>query len=435
MPQVSIQGGERVRIAGLNSTPQYNDYIATVVSMRENGRVAVEVLWSGTKKTLALKPTNIKMLDPEARSKVAKSVTAIIARLANNGKERALAAQQGLDHAAKLASLAGDEVASEVERSALSGRAARLKEQVEAGALAPEWPAEMVTELAILLDAVRAAQWKATPGSTIGAEAWKSASRTVDGLELVAGELQGGSAAPAAQIPAPAAGGIDAAQEQMIAELEEKKAAALAREDYEECGRLKQEIQTIRSLIDSGALSFTNQPPPVAKPEETPPPAVAPATPAEVPGPVPTLTGGERVRVLGLGKAPQYNEYVGRVGEVREDGRAVVGLVYNGEEKQLALSPKNLRLVDPDARSKLSGKVTDVVDSLSTGMHGRQRGTKQVQALPTRLSVTRRFAGLVPNERCRMIPCRRWRAAPASSSRCLRASPRSAQQWSNASSG
>jgi hypothetical protein len=136
----------------------------------------------------------------------------------------------------------------------------------------------------------------------------------------------------------------------------------------------------MRSLMASGALSFSNQapPPPVAAeaPQQTSVTSATaePSEPEEIPGEVPTLVGGERVRVVGLGKAPHYNEYVGKVSELRTDGsgRAVVDLVYMGEPKHLALLPANLRLLDPDGtrRSELSGKVTDVVDSLSTGMSG-----------------------------------------------------------------
>ena len=151
----------------------------------------------------------------------------------------------------------------------------------------------------------------------------------------------------------------------------------------------------MRSLMASGALSFSDGPPPIAAQTEAPPVASdGEQVPVPVPGDPPTLVGGERVRILGLGKAPHFNEYVGKVSELRSDGsgRAVVDLVYMGEPKHLALLPANLRLLDPEGnrRSTLSGKVTDVVDSLSTGMAGRQRGTKQ--SLDSAANLMKRFA-------------------------------------------
>lgn len=155
-------------------------------------------------------------------------------------------------------------------------------------------------------------------------------------------------------------------------------------ENYEECGRLKKEIEDLRSLAASGTLQVPGHPAPPVAATTSEPPAVElepnsepePESQAEA-----AFAVGDRVRIAGLGKAPQFNEYVGRVSELRTDGsgRRVVDLVYMGEPKHLALLPANLRLLDPDGtrRSKLSGKVTDVVDSLSAGMSGRQRGTKQ----------------------------------------------------------
>lgn len=168
------------------------------------------------------------------------------------------------------------------------------------------------------------------------------------------------------------------------------------RENYEECGRLKEEIETLRSLAANGSLQV--RPPPVAEQvaeAERQPVQNAEQVPVPEPEPEPesTLTCGDRVRVVGLGKAPHFNEYVGRVSELRTDGsgRVVVDLVYMGEPKHLALLPTNLRLLDPDGtrRSTLSGKVTDVVDSLSAGMSGRQRGTKQ--SLDSALNLMGRF--------------------------------------------
>lgn len=157
-----------------------------------------------------------------------------------------------------------------------------------------------------------------------------------------------------------------------------------ARENYEECGRLKKEIEDLRSL-----------PPAVAGTISEPPAVVAASNPEPEPKlqAVEEFAVGDRVRIAGLGKAPHFNDYVGRVTELRTDGsgRRIVDLVYMGEQKHLALLPANLRLLDPDGtrRSKLSGKVTDVVDSLSAGMSGRQRGTKQ--SLDSAMNLMGRF--------------------------------------------
>ena len=139
-----------------------------------------------------------------------------------------------------------------------------------------------------------------------------------------------------------------------------------AREDYEECGRLKQEIEELRSLAASGSVHTAKQAPtrvaapaapvpvPVPAPEPVPEPEPEPERererepePAPEPEREPELACGDRVRIVGLGKAPHFNEYVGRVSELRTDGsgRVVVDLVYMGEPKHLALLPVNLRCV------------------------------------------------------------------------------------------
>ena len=87
---------------------------------------------------------------------------------------------------------------------------------------------------------------------------------------------------------------------------------------------------------------------------------------------------GSRVRVVGLTGGAQYNDYVGRVESVREDGRWVISLRYMGEPKQLALKSGNADVLNADEmRAAMGGKVTDVVQSLEGGVGGRTRGTKQ----------------------------------------------------------
>lgn len=63
MPQVEIQGGERVRIQGLVKGADNNGYIGTIREMNpDNGRAVTEVFINGEKKLLALQPKNVQMV-------------------------------------------------------------------------------------------------------------------------------------------------------------------------------------------------------------------------------------------------------------------------------------------------------------------------------------------------------------------------------------
>eukprot|EP01047_Picozoa_sp_COSAG01_P052827 COSAG01_NODE_5594_length_4158_cov_32.377679_3_plen_182_part_00 len=97
---------------------------------------------------------------------------------------------------------------------------------------------------------------------------------------------------------------------------------------------------------------------------------------------------GERVRVHGLKGAPQYNGYTGRVTEARQDGRLVIALYQGGEQQLKALKPANVCAVGDGAAAlaELSGRVTDVVDSLKRGVDDRRKSAGQALGSAAKLA-------------------------------------------------
>lgn len=99
--------------------------------------------------------------------------------------------------------------------------------------------------------------------------------------------------------------------------------------------------------------------------------------PAEAAMPEVLLKGGELIRIDGLNSTPQYNGYCGRVCGMRDNGRVVVDLVATGEKKQLALQPKNIKMIDPDARAKVNDATRALIETVGSGPHSRTEAVQQ----------------------------------------------------------